>query len=249
MQGWIKLHRKVLRSSMYKQLNSKQRDVMWTVLLLANHESNQWEFRGEIYSVKPGQFITSLDHLQENCASDVSIQSVRTALLKLEKHEFLTNESTMRNRLITVVNWGFYQGIEDEPTKSLTGSQQSPNKELTTNKNVKNDKNEKKLLRFEEFWNLYPKKAAQKDAEKAWTALNPTSIDEVITAAKHYAEDCKRSKRDKQYIKLPATFLRQERWKDYLPEEAGTSDVSLEQIAFDEWVRGGNDPSEFTFIP
>ncbi|MFW5433284.1 hypothetical protein [Paenibacillus apiarius] len=147
MQGWIKLHRKILKSPLFKQLNSKQRDVMMTVLLLANHDSNTWEFKGQIYEVQPGQFITSLDSLQENCASDVSIQNIRTALLKLEKHGFLTNESTKKNRLITVVNWGFYQGCDVDANKDInsqpTNNQQTANKQLTTNKNVKNKENEK----------------------------------------------------------------------------------------------------------
>lgn len=148
MDGWIKLHRKVMKSPMYRQLNSKQRDVMMTILLLANHESNTWEFRGEVYEVQPGQFITSLDSLKEHCASDVTTQNIRTALLKLEKHGFLTNESTKKNRLITVINWGIYQGCADDANKEtnrqLTNNQQTANKQLTTNKNVKNDKNEKK---------------------------------------------------------------------------------------------------------
>lgn len=104
MQGWIKLHRKIIKSDMYQQLTSKQRDVMIQILLLANHESKTWEFNRIIYDVKPGQFVTSLENLSELCAKDVSIQNVRTSLLKLEKHHFLTNESTNRNRLITVVN-------------------------------------------------------------------------------------------------------------------------------------------------
>lgn len=148
MDGWIKLHRKVMKSPMYRQLNSKQRDVMMTILLLANHESNTWEFRGDVYDVQPGQFITSLDSLKEHCASDVTTQNIRTALLKLEKHGFLTNESTKKNRLITVVNWGVYQGYDDSTNKEInrqpTNSQQTANNQLTTNKNDKNLKNEKK---------------------------------------------------------------------------------------------------------
>ncbi|GIP55918.1 hypothetical protein J42TS3_49530 [Paenibacillus vini] len=112
-----------------------------TVLLLANHESNTWEFRGEIYEVQPGQFITSLDSLKEHCASDVTTQNIRTALLKLEKHGFLTNESTKKNRLITVVNWGIYQGCAEPTNKGTnrqpTNNQQTGNNQLTTNKNDK----------------------------------------------------------------------------------------------------------------
>ncbi|MDQ0494027.1 hypothetical protein [Paenibacillus brasilensis] len=166
MDGWIKLHRKILKSPVYRLLNSKQRDVMMTILLLANHESNTWEFRGEVYEVEPGQFITSLDSLKETCASDVTTQNIRTALLKLEKHGFLTNESTKKNRLITVVNWGFYQGSSVDSNKEInrqpTNSQQTANKQLTTNKNdknLKNDKNDKKKdsvpkIKFAEFVKL-----------------------------------------------------------------------------------------------
>lgn len=167
MDGWIKLHRKVMKSSMYRQLNSKQRDVMFAVLLLANHESNTWEFRGEVYSVKPGQFITSLDSLKENCASDVSTQNIRTALLKLEKHGFLTNESTKKNRLITVVNWGLYQSCEDTTNKEInrqpTNNQQTANKQLTTNKNdkeLKNDKKDKKVIK-----NIYAEHVSMSESE------------------------------------------------------------------------------------
>lgn len=163
MDGWIKLHRKILKSPVYRLLNSKQRDVMMTILLLANHESNTWEFRGEVYEVEPGQFITSLDSLKENCASDVTTQNIRTALLKLEKHGFLTNESTKKNRLITVVNWGFYQGSATDSNKETnrqpTNNQQTANKQLTTNKNEKNLKNDKKKdiirkINFAEFVSL-----------------------------------------------------------------------------------------------
>lgn len=150
MEGWIKLHRKILKSPMYRQLNSKQRDVMMTILLLANHESNSWEFRGDVYEVKPGQFVTSLDSLKEYCASDVSTQNIRTALLKLEKHGFLTNESTKKNRLITVLNWGSYQNIKmlvnKEGNSQPTNSQQTANRQLTTNKNEENDKNEEEVI-------------------------------------------------------------------------------------------------------
>lgn len=140
MDGWIKLHRKILQSEMYKSLNSKQRDVLTVILLMANHKESKWEYKGEIYSVKPGQFVTSLDGIKANCAKDVSIQNIRTALLKLEKWGFLTNESTKTGRLITIVNWRLYQASDDENQQS---DQQTANKQLTPNKNDKNDKKNK----------------------------------------------------------------------------------------------------------
>lgn len=145
MEGWIKLHRKILNSDMYRSLNSKQRDVMITLLLMANHKTKRWEHDGKIYEAKPGQMVTSLKSIQENCASDVSIQNIRTALDKLKSWGFLTWESTNKNRLVTIINWAVYQGDEDDANKQsnnqLTSHQQTTNNQLTTNKNEKNDKN------------------------------------------------------------------------------------------------------------
>jgi len=154
MQGWIKLHRKIQGSQMFKSLNSKQRDVMINCLLMANHEDNEWEWNNEIYECKPGQFLTSLENIKNKCANDVKVQSVRTALLKLEKWGFLTNKSTKTGRLITICKWDSYQIIEsnsnNQLNKELTKSQQSSNKELTTNKNEKNEKNNK--YTYNEFY-------------------------------------------------------------------------------------------------
>ena len=143
-QGWIKLHRKIQESALYKNLNSKQRDVMLQLLMMANHKVNEWEWNGEIFKAHPGEFVTSIQSIKEHCASDVSVQSVRTALLKLEKWGFLTNKSTKDGRLISIINYSTYQSNGEETNnqsnEELTKHQQSSNKELTTNKNVKNDK-------------------------------------------------------------------------------------------------------------
>jgi hypothetical protein len=141
MSGWIKIYRKIQDSDMYKQLNSKQRDVMVQCLLLANHKEITWEWQGDFITCHPGQFITSLQNLKKVCAKDVSIQNIRTALGKLKKWQFLTIKSTKTGRLVTVLNWVSYQQDDIDNQQS---NQQRANKELTTNKNVKNVKNTKR---------------------------------------------------------------------------------------------------------
>ena len=133
---------------MYKSLTAAQRDVMINCMLLANHEGKSWEWKGELFKCEPGQFVTSLEKLKKVCADDVTYQNARTAIKKLEKWCFLTNESTKTGRLITIVNWGKYQDRDIETNKDanrqLTDSQQTANRQLTTNKNdirtIKNDK-------------------------------------------------------------------------------------------------------------
>ncbi|CCL84894.1 hypothetical protein KLK96_06580 [Clostridioides difficile] len=134
--GWIKLHRKIKESPLYKDCNSKQRDILINLLLSVNHKPNKWVYGGKEYEVKSGQLITSLESIANMCSKDVSIQNVRTALKKFERYGFLTNKSTNKNRLITIENWELYQSNEENQQTN----QHAINKQLTTNKNVNNEK-------------------------------------------------------------------------------------------------------------
>lgn len=239
---------------MYRQLNSAQRDVMITVLLMANHESNEWEFKGELYKVRPGQFVTSLENLKENCATDVSIQKIRTALKKLEMHGFLTNESTNKNRLITVVNWAFYQDGEDKLTSSLTDNQQATNKQLTTNKNDKNVKNEKNI--YEAIISYLNQKANKKFSHKS--AANQKLINGRISEGRniddfkkvidvkvnHWLDDPKMN----EYLR-PSTLFAQKNFENYLnqkpKDQQKQHDPRDKEIALQQWIQEGKDPDEF----
>jgi len=148
-EGWIKLHRRMQDSLVWESCNSKQRDVLINLLMMANHQQKDWLWMGKRYTAKPGQFVTSLDSIKAKCSKDVSIQNIRTTLVLLSNLDFLTDESTKKGRLITILNWTYYQGGEDDtnkaPNRHLTDNQQTTNRQLTANKNVKNVKNEKNL--------------------------------------------------------------------------------------------------------
>lgn len=187
MQGWIKLHRELTEKAIWTESTPQQKVILITLLTLANHKQKEWEWQGQKYKAKPGQFVTSLPKIAEKSGAGVTIQNVRTALKRFEKYEFLTDESTVKNRLITIVNWGIYQGEEYTPNRSsnrrLTDSQQTPNRQLTANKNDKNNKNEKNEINkdskkaskkspleqdFEKLWKLYPKKTLRADGLSAY---------------------------------------------------------------------------------
>ncbi|WP_404469397.1 DNA replication protein DnaD [Sutcliffiella horikoshii] len=145
MAGWIKLYRDLLNKPIWIESSPEQKAILITLLMMVNHQENEWEWQGKLYSVKPGQVITSLDSIAQKCGKGVSIQNVRTALKRFEKYGFLTNESTNKNRLITIVKWGFYQNNAEELTSKLTGDQQKTNKRLTSNKNDKELKNDNEV--------------------------------------------------------------------------------------------------------
>lgn len=145
-QGWITLYRELIKKPIWLNSTPEQKTILITLLLMANHEENEWEWKGQKFTVKPGQMITSLNSIVDKCGKGITTQNVRTALKRFEKLGFLTNESTKQNRLITIVNWGKYQSIEIKPNKDfnnqLTNNQQRPNNQLTTNNNDNNDNND-----------------------------------------------------------------------------------------------------------
>jgi len=72
---------------------------------------------------------------------------------------------------------------------------------------------------FDVFWRAYPRREGKKDAQKAWSQLRP---DENTMRAILAALDWQRTlpgwlKDDGQFIPLPATYLRGERWTDEPP--------------------------------
>lgn len=140
--GWYKIHRELLDKPIWVLSTPEQKVVLITLLSMVNYKENKWEWKGKQFCCKPGQLITSLESIAKECGKGVTVQNVRTALKRFEKFEFLTNESTKTGRLITIVNWGKYQGVNVQPNKAsnkdLTNSQQRPNKQLTPIKEIKN---------------------------------------------------------------------------------------------------------------
>lgn len=145
-QGWITLYRELIKKPIWLNSTPEQKTILITLLLMANHEENEWEWKGQKFTVKPGQMITSLNSIVDKCGKGITTQNVRTALKRFEKLGFLTNESTKQNRLITIVNWRKYQSVESKPNKDsnnqLTNDQQRPNNQLTTNNNYNNENND-----------------------------------------------------------------------------------------------------------
>lgn len=138
--GWIRLHRKALKSSVWKKPN------LWRVwswcLLKANHKANKFPFAGKDIIIKEGQFITGIK--RANGELKLTTKKFRNAISYLKNSKRITTKTTNQFTIITVINWRKYQPLKCEKGKRNTGKRanegQTRGKRGATNKKKKKKK-------------------------------------------------------------------------------------------------------------
>jgi len=144
--GWVKLHRKMFDKGYYKKSTYIH---LWVhILMKANHKEKEFFWNGENKTIKRGQFITGRKKL--HIETGISESTIERILKMFEKVQQIEQQATTKFRLITVKNYGDYQGGEQQADSKRTASGQ----QADTNKNDKNDKNEKKCLTPPSFINV-----------------------------------------------------------------------------------------------
>lgn len=134
--GWIKIHRQIIDWEWYSDIPTCR--LFLHLLLIANHAPKKWQGQ----TIDKGELITSIGSLSEQ--TGLTIQQVRTAILKLESTGEIEKTSTNKNTLIKVRNYGIYQGFDEY--EQQTNNKQTTNEQQTNNnkqeyKECKNDKN------------------------------------------------------------------------------------------------------------
>ena len=141
MQGWIKLHRKFLE---WEWFNSSDMVKLFIFLLIsANHEDNFWHG----IEIKKGQYLTGLKSL--SLKTNISEQTIRTCLNRLEKTGEINRKSTNKFSIITICNYESYQS-ENKATNKQKHKQLTNNQQATNNK--QEYKNEKNKFIYNEFY-------------------------------------------------------------------------------------------------
>lgn len=146
--GWVKLHRQFKDWEWYNK--SEMVHLFIHCLIKANFKDGS--FQGT--ECKKGSFITSLKHLSDE--TNISIQTIRTCLKKLQLTKEISVKSTNKLTQITICNYDSYQHEDGEANKQLTNNQQTTNKQLTTieeSKEIKKNKEVNNIPDFQSFLN------------------------------------------------------------------------------------------------
>ena len=149
MEGWIKLHRKLLESPVFQ--NEKLYKIFSWCLLKASHTEHTELIGLQKVSLSPGQFVYG----RHMAAKELKIKesTLYKYMMWLKNEEILNIQSNNKFSVVTVVNWDLYQSDEPKSNSKVTTKEQQRNSKVTTKeqqrntnnnvKNVKNVKNEK----------------------------------------------------------------------------------------------------------
>lgn len=157
MEGWIKIHRKLLEWEWYDDTNVVR--VFLHLLLMANYESKNWHG----IAIERGQIITSVNSLASE--THLSIKQIRLALEKLKNTNEIGIETANKYSKITISKYDTYQGCDD--VEGQTKDNQKANKGQTKGNQRATTKEYKE----------YKKERIEEDIISAETAQKKPSVD------------------------------------------------------------------------
>jgi DNA-binding transcriptional regulator YhcF (GntR family) len=136
-KGFIKLSKNILEWQWYTDPNVTRLYIH--ILLKVNFKQKNWKG----IDIKIGEFITSVDKL--HIELNLSVQTIRTALKKLEKSEYIEVRPTSQYSLIKLRDSDVFI-LEDnysnkQNNKQKTNEQQISNNQTTTTNKEKKEKN------------------------------------------------------------------------------------------------------------
>ena len=179
--------------------------AVWIYLLLnATHKDMDVLFKNKRITLKPGQLITG----RKSIANQLSISDskVKRVLLAFESDQQIDRQRSNKNSLITILNWCEYQQNDQQNDQQVTSKRPASDQQVTTNKNIKNIKNNTLVDFFDQIWKLYPKKEGKGQVSLTQKKkLYNIGLEEMTRAIERY----KKAKEgtDRKYLQNGSTFF------------------------------------------
>ena len=136
--GWIKLHRKILENPVI--CKDCETFAIWIYLLVnATHKEIPAIFKGKKITLKEGELITGTISISKKLK--INKDKVQRTLKCFELDEQINQQTSNQNRLISILNWHKYQEVDKQIDKQMINKCETTDKQLITNKNIKNIRN------------------------------------------------------------------------------------------------------------
>ncbi|MBP3888555.1 MAG: transcriptional regulator [Cellulosilyticum sp.] len=213
MEGWVKLHRKLIKSDVFQ--NEKLLKVFVWCMIKATRHSKELVVGANKINLLPGQFVTG----RRKAAIELCMKesTANNYLKRLEAMQMIHLNCNSRFTIVTIENYSFYQDDSKKDDRKLTEVEQK----VDTNKKEKKEKNNNNVhfdAECEKIWSLYPNKKGKAQAiAKLPKLIEKYGYDAIENCVIAYANECKG--KDIKYVKHGSTFFNGG-YLDYLQIEA-----------------------------
>ena len=216
--GWIKIHRQILKWEWYDDANTFR--LFFHLLISANQQDNTWHG----IEIKRGEHLTSLDKLAK--ALRLTPKKIRVAINHLKTTGEVADKVTTKYRIIKLNNYDSYQQ-EGKQEGKLGTKQGQARGNKQEGKEYKKEKNKEYDQKFEEFWITYPNKVGKKKAFSYWSKLTEKDKDSALAVLPSHTKNPKWAEEGGRFIPHPSTWLSQGRWEDEIEVK---TQVNLKQF-------------------
>ncbi len=120
MTGWIKLHRKLLKSRAWCSADAEGKVILITLLLQACHSVTKWQITSDKDAVlNPGELFISYRKFAKSCG--VSLKKLTVEFNRLAAVGFIATKSKKEGTVVRILNWEYYQ-LPDTPLDTQKGT-------------------------------------------------------------------------------------------------------------------------------
>lgn len=231
MQGWIKVHRKMLHSNIFQ--NEKLLKVFMYCLLKATHKERKQLIGLQTVELKPGQFVFGRKKASEELNMNES--TVYKYMKFLESQKTITMNSNNKFTIVTVDKWHDYQvldaEIEQQNNNKITTKEQQNN----TNKNVKNVKNKEYIVEIINYLNGVADKNYRYTTKKTQQHINARleegfTIDDFKKVIDIKASEWKHDPKMNKYLRPETLFGT--KFESYLNETPVEQNITRKAARF-----------------
>lgn len=134
MEGYIKLYRKLLESSVFQ--NEKALKVFIWCLLKATHKDREQLVGQQLIKLESGQFIFGRKKASEELKMKES--TIYKYIKLLEEMKICNIKSNNKFSIVSIEKWSLYQVQEEKNNSNNNNKVTTKEQQSNTNKNVKN---------------------------------------------------------------------------------------------------------------
>jgi len=171
---------------------------------------------------KKGQCWPSLKTIAAKAS--ISERQVRYSLRELESKGYIKTETRSgKSSLFEIITPAQGAGVREEPRQEVPPPRQevpgTPAQGADKQDLITISKNNKIVYtnEFLAFWETFPRKEGKSDAYRTWRRLlKEFTAEQLIEAAKRYANYCEKENIERKYIKKGVNFLKHRTFEDYL---------------------------------